>query len=231
MAELEATASALGRLDPIVGGACVIARSLELSDLMDELAKERPLFHSEADFQLAFGLAAHDMAPDVNVRLEVRQTKGEYLDLLCIRGSARTAIEFKYFTRSFTYDDPRTREEFRLKSHAADDLARLHFVTDIQRLERCRDTTPGTNGLAIMLTNHAGLWSEPRGKRPTRDRNFRIHEGRSIGGELRWGNGDCPKNDRYLAGDYQLSWRDYGEGLNQNPGGEFRWLCVEVTGR
>jgi hypothetical protein len=31
----------------------------------------------------------------------------------------------KYFTRSFTYDEPRTGGEFRLKSHAVDDLARL----------------------------------------------------------------------------------------------------------
>jgi hypothetical protein len=31
----------------------------------------------------------------------------------------------KYFTRSSTYDEPRTGGEFRLKSHAADDLARL----------------------------------------------------------------------------------------------------------
>lgn len=206
----------------------LIAGTLELSDLMAELVKERPIFHSEADLQLAFGVAIRDMDPGVNVRLEVRQTTGEHLDLLCFRGSAKTAIELKYFTRSFTYDDPRTGEEYRLKSHAADDLARLHFVTDIKRLERFRDATPGTNGLAVMLTNHPGLWREPRGKRPTRDRNFRIHDGRVIGGELGWGNSDYPKNDRKLAGDYHLFWRNNGEDLSQGPGGKFRWLCVEV---
>lgn len=209
----------------------VIAGAVDVSDLMNELVHSRPLFHSEADFQLAFGMHLHDMAPDLNVRLEVRQSTGEYLDLLCLRGAARTAIEFKYFTRSFAYDDPRTQEEFRLKSHAADDLARLYFVTDIQRLERFRDATPGTNGLAIILTNHAGLWRTPRSGLPSRDRAFRLHDGRSVGGEFRWGEGDYPKNDRNLAGEYHLSWRDYGPALSQEPGSKFRWLCVEVASR
>jgi hypothetical protein len=66
---------------------------------MDHLRQMRPIFHSEADFQLAFGVALHDLAPDLNIRLEVRQQTAEYLDLLCFGPSGRTAIEFKYVTQ------------------------------------------------------------------------------------------------------------------------------------
>ncbi|WP_246561714.1 hypothetical protein [Streptomyces roseirectus] len=162
-------------------------------------------------------------------RLEVPQRdagRTRYLDLLCI-GEARTAIEFKYFTRRWTGTVGVPPEEYALKNHAATDLARLHFVRDVARLERfCRGT--GQDGLAVMVTNAASLWTPPApGHEETRDRDFRIHQGRRLSGTLLWAGGTYERNTCVLRGTYDLDWRPYSQ--LGGPGGEFRYLAVPVT--
>ncbi|WP_199737125.1 MULTISPECIES: hypothetical protein [Micromonospora] len=159
----------------------------------------------------------------------MRQEQNEYLDLLCDGPRGRTAIEFKYFTARWDGVDPGTGEEFRLRSHAAADLARRNFVFDIARLERfCRSGPARTNGFAVLLTNDRGLWNPPLGDRPTRDREFRVHEGRRLTGTLRWGTDGRHflPNQRDLTGDYLLGWQDFTQLPGRN--GQFRWLAVPV---
>jgi hypothetical protein len=147
--------------------------------------------------------------------------------LLCFGPKGRTAVEFKYKTASWEGTDPGTGEMFRLRTQGAQDVARRDFVFDIERLERfCRAAPDKTSGFAVMLTNVVGLWTPPASARQTRDREFRIHEGRTLTGVLRWGGGDYPANERQLAGRYQLGWNDYSEISGRN--GMFRWLAVSV---
>lgn len=210
------------------GDVVTVAGSVELSAVMDELCRARWVFHSEADFQHAFAWAVHRLDGGINVRLEVRQAGGEHLDLLCFSSRGRTAIELKYFTAAWEGTDPGTGETFQLRAHAATDLARLHFVSDVERLERfCQRDSAGMTGLAVMLTNDRGLWSPPL-SRTTRDQRFRIHEGQTLSGTLQWGidpDFHAP-NERTLAGSYVLRWHDYRclDGRNS----EFRWLGVAV---
>lgn len=211
------------------GGATVAGR-VSLRDVIARLGKDRPVFHSEADLQHSFARALWELAPDVRSRLEVPQrTEGgraEYLDILCIGPSTRTAIEFKYFTRSWTGTVGDPAEAYAVKGHAAADLARLHFVRDMVRLERfCHRSDQ--NGLAIMLTNDASLWTPPGARRrPTRDRDFRIHQGRELAGVLRWAGGDYQANTSTLKGTYPLSWEPYSQ--LGGTGGELRYLAVAV---
>ncbi len=211
-------------------GSETIAGEASLSEVMTHLRQRRPVFHSEADLQHSFARALWELTPVVECRLEVPQRlsrKAEYLDLLCIGPSARTAIEFKYFTRTWTGAVGAPAEDYALKAHAATDLARLHFVRDISRLERfCRRTEQ--NGLALMLTNAASLWTPPSpGRRPTRDDEFRIHEGRVLAGRLLWAQGRHDRNTCRLRGTYSLGWERYSE--QGGPGGEFRYLAVFVS--
>ena len=206
-----------------------IAGALSVNTVMDELRAERRLFHSEADFQHAFAWTVRRLDESISVRLEVRQDQAEYLDLLCRGPHGGTAIEFKYFTARWEGVDPGNGEEFRLRGHAATDLARRNFIFDIARLERfCLSDSAPMNGLAILLTNDRGLWNPPPGHRPTRDQEFRLHDGRRITGVLRWGTEGSYflPSQRELAGDYLLHWRDYANLPGRN--GEFRWLGVEV---
>lgn len=95
-----------------------IAGDADVSAVMAELANERAVFDSEADFRHAFAWTLHRMRPSIKVRLEVRQRGGEQLDLLCFGPRGRTAIEFKYFTARWGVIDPATGEEFDLREQA-----------------------------------------------------------------------------------------------------------------
>ncbi|MGW6795031.1 hypothetical protein [Streptomyces chartreusis] len=214
---------------PTAGDRTVAGR-VPLDDVIRELGRRRPVFHSEADLQHSFARLLWELDPDVHSRLEVpqrHQDRTEYLDLLCFSDTARTAIEFKYFTRRWTGPAGTPPEDYALKGHAATDLARLHFVRDIARLERfCR--RPDQNGLAIMLTNDPALWSVPGpGRGQTRDREFRIHEGRELTGTLLWAEGTYEPNTCTLRGTYGLDWKPYSE--LAGSGGEFRYIAVPVS--
>lgn len=214
----------------LTDGSASIANRAALGDVVAELRGPRPVFHSEADLQHSFARVLWELAPDVDSRLEVPQRgagKAEYLDLLCLGPESRTAIEFKYFTRGWTGTVGIPVEDYVLKAHGAADLARLHFVRDIERLERfCRRSDQ--NGLALMLTNDASLWTPPDpGRRRTRDHDFRIHDGRELAGKLLWAEGAYEPNTCTLRGTYPLQWEAYSQ--QDGAGGEFRYLAVFVS--
>jgi len=48
----------------------------EIEETMAALARVRPLFHSEADFQHAFAWQLHSADPDARIRLETRPRPG-----------------------------------------------------------------------------------------------------------------------------------------------------------
>jgi hypothetical protein len=201
----------------------LIGDRLVLADVMTRLASERPVFHSEADFQFAFAQTVWSLDPGIQLRLEVparnQQTRRtEYIDLVCMADSV-TRIEFKYATRQWEGTDGITEERYLLRDHAAMDLARHGFIHDVYRLERLT-TDPGSNGLAIMLTNSPNLWDP--GTMTSRDAAFRIDEGRTLTGDLAWGTPESlyPQNDRTLRGRYTAHWHDFSE----LPGSQLRWL-------
>ncbi|GAA2591898.1 hypothetical protein GCM10010399_23020 [Dactylosporangium fulvum] len=206
----------------------MVAGTVDLPTIMTELQRVRPVFHSEADFQHAFAWAVHQLDPLVNVRLEVRQGSNEYLDVLCFGAHGTTAIELKYFTAAWEGSEPSTEEHFEIRGHAATDLARHGFVNDIARLERFCGRHGAMTGLAIMLTNDRSLWKAPSG-RQTRDGQFRIHEGGTLAGALRWGIEPdfFAPNERILAGSYTLRWNDYSNLPGRN--GEFQWLAASIA--
>lgn len=195
-------------------------------EVLARLAKRRPLFHSEADLQHAFARALWEMDDELDVRLEARQPgpRAEYLDLYVLGPTARTAVEFKYFTRGWAGTTGPEQELYDLRSHAATDLARLGYIRDIERLERF-GATSHHNGLAIMLTNESGLWLPPQRSR-TRDAQFRIHEGRTLSGSLVWGHGDYPANNHSLTGTYTCHWRHYAD--LPDGTGSLQYLLIET---
>ncbi|MFE7330763.1 hypothetical protein ACFU8W_38645 [Streptomyces sp. NPDC057565] len=209
----------------------LIAGQVPLHEIMARLACERPVFHSEADLRLAFVRALWTLAPEIAPRLEVGQHQTgpvELLDLLCLGPLGTTAVEFKYFTARWTGTVADHGEQFALRAHSSDDVARQRYVSDIERLERFCAPAHSRNGLALIVTNAATLWSPPLVRmQPTRDAEFRIHHGRSLSGTLLWGGGDYRANTRVLHGRYELHWRPYAQLKGRN--GELRYLVVEVT--
>ena len=202
-------------------------------DLLRGLSDRRTIFHSEADFQLAFAWYLHEMVPDSQVRLEFKVFKNEKMYLDIWLQTLGIAIELKYYTRELNVEQE--GEHFALLNQAAYPPRRYDFISDIQRLERMVHSFEPTNsGLAILLTNDPSYWKPPRqGWENAVDPTFRIHEGRVLKGEMAWSRkaSEGTKKGREkplkLKGSYHVNWRDYSI-LKEEKYGKFRYLVVKV---
>ncbi len=205
---------------------------MDLDGLMASLARYRPVFHSEADFQHALAWHWQERNPDAAVRLEYRLPfAGErgYADLWIRDGGHTTYIELKYWTRALSvrHGD----ELYTLANQAAQDISRYDFIKDLERVERAVTAGLANRGFVVALTNDQGYWSLPRPG--TVDAAFRLHEGRTLLGELAWaehaGVGTTATRQRVLnlVREYRCHWQPYSNlGV---PRGEFRYLNVDVV--
>ena len=201
---------------------------LNIHNLMADLAKHRPIFHSEADFQHALSWRIHETMPNCEIRLEwpYRSERNRHLDIwLPIQ---RIAIELKFATRKLECE--RSGEYFSLRDQSAQDVKRYDFLKDIQRLEQVVRDGKAESGFSVLLTNDHLYWKEPK-HRNTTDADFRLHDERIVAGgkSLRWSKHTSPKTQKgreklCLKESYRLHWKDYGMG--RNP--QFRYLAVSV---
>ena len=127
---------------------------IDVRDLLEGLASERPVFHSEAEFQHALAWRIHQTHPGAQIRPEYKPFPEErvYIDIW-VAGTERAAIELKYFTRRFNVDV--NGECFVLKDQSAQDIGRYDALKDVQRLERVVSAIPGCVGHAIVLASIA----------------------------------------------------------------------------
>lgn len=215
----------------------MIAGSINFEVLVGNLAKVRPVFHSEADLQQALAWQAHLLDPRVEVRLETRPDPlvREQLDLLLSRLDLgrSTAIEIKYWKKRWS--GTVNGEAFDLPNQGAHDIRRYDFVKDIARVERFVVTSPGWDGLVLLWTNDDLDWRAPTHFRATGADAFRVHEGATLTGERTWGPQAGPGTRRgrekplSLVGSYKLGWRDFSK-FSPAPGGQIRLLAVEIGG-
>lgn len=207
---------------------------MELVQIMEALASERSVFHSEADFQFALAGQIQRLMPEARVRLEFRpyETERKYLDMWVRLPHEDVALELKYVTRKLAVrveDEP-----YDLLNQSAQDIRRYDFLKDVMRLERLAEERPETKGYALFLTNDASFWK--RYDRTDRtDEAFRIHQGRSVTGTLTWSAhaGAGTKKGRevpvVLRHEYQLEWREYSR-PSPKANGQLRYCMVSVGG-
>lgn len=197
------------------------------------LAENRPLFHSEADFQHALAWQLHQDYPQCQVRLEVpfrANSAAEYLDLLVWTDTVRIAVELKYKTRKTEVEWK--GEQYRLAGHDAQDHGRHDFLKDVARIERFVLAGHADVGYAVLLTNDSSYWAAPRHDE-TNDAGFRLSHGRVVRGELTWGprSGKGTTAGReapiQLTASYTLSWADYCDGTDPGARG-FKYLVVRI---
>ena len=205
----------------------------DIARALDALARERPAFHSEADFQHALAWRLPEIDPGTEVRLE-RPTPWEgprgAVDIWLRGAGGAAAIELKYWTRGAELTV--IGERFQLKEQGAQPLGRYDFWKDVARIERLVGDGHADGGYVAAVTNDQSYWN--RGDAGTIDAAFRIHEGSEAHGTLAWSPraGDGTTKDREsplaLRGRYVTSWRDYSAPAPGRPGGEFRCLLVGV---
>ena len=204
----------------------------KIVELMDRLSHMRPIFHSEADFQLVLVQQIPNFVPDCKVIMEHRPFSQEQMRIDIWLPKQKVAIELKYSTQMLNHSEG--GEYFSLKNHSANDLRRYDFLKDIERLERVSLQNHVRGGFAIFLTNDPLYWERP--KRPNNnDAAFHLYEGRQLFGKLAWsesaGEGTTKTREApiQLEQHYELHWRKYGS-VGKQKYQEFRYLLVHVHG-
>ena len=205
-----------------------------LSGVMAALARKRPVFHSEADFQHALAWEIRSTISESEIRLEHRPRgvrERMYLDLWVRAGGQSCAIELKYKTRGLTVES--NGEVFDLLDQSAQDIGRYEILKDVARLERVVKADAADQAAMIFLTNDQNYWSTP--PRPdTIDAAFRLHEGRVIQGALSWAPRASPKTTEHheepimISAAYEARWDDYSTVAPRSPG-SFRYLMMPVA--
>lgn len=202
-----------------------------LEEVMPRLAAHRPIFHSEADFQLALAWEIQIALPVAQVRLEKRIANEPRieLDLLVVLDGHRMGLELKYPKRRL--DVEVEGERFALPT-GAPDIERYDVWRDVARLERLIAEGLIDEGCALVLTNSPGLWTPPTRVAIASYDAFRTHEGRQVSGTVDWGASAGPgtrtgrTDPLALVGSYLLSWRDFSE---VGGGVRFRYLPIIVS--
>lgn len=205
--------------------------TLDIVNVMESLSRERPIFHSEADFQHALAWRIREMLPECRPRLEFPfAPKRLKLDIWL--AGARIAIELKYRPRKLNQHF--LGEHFELRDQSAQDTGRYDFIRDIARLERATESPlSATAGFAVMLTNDPLYWKPAQGKDIPNDAAFRLEDGRMIEGEMAWSDDAAPGTTKgkeeplRLKGRYEANWRNYWD-FREGTHSEFRYLAVEV---
>ena len=211
-----------------------LAINLHIHAILTELAKKRPIFHSEADLQHELAWQIHLTYRDAKIRIERPFGDQSHLDLSVQTDSQTFAIELKYCTALL--DVEADGEQFQLKNQSANDIRRYTFLNDVQRLERLVESQTADQGFAVIITNDAGYWKDPvHNFEDTIDAAFRIHEGREVRGHRAWapkasqGTKKGHEEPINLQGSYTIQWHDYsnlGEGVKN---GQFRYCVVDVS--
>ncbi len=212
---------------------------LDIHSIMQELAKKRPIFHSEADFQFALAWHIRKTDPECEIRLEWKPYPDKNLHVDMWLPTCATVIELKYpvtASLNICHGDERLMPRIRRRSQA-----QHGFAKDIERIEQMGAKHGKVErGFAVLLTNHEGFWETPKSSswRDTDSANFRIHHGMELKGTRHWLSKRRPstkKSPIELQGSYEMFWRDYCdlETMDniQIHGGnkiKFRYLAVEV---
>ena len=205
---------------------------LDIHALMEGLAKKRPIFHSEADFQFALAWHIKELDPSSHIRLEIKpfpeKSKRMHLDIWV--PSEGTAIELKFLTRRIGF---KHGDEAYLLSNQQSTQGCYDFVKDIGRIERIvTGRIDAVRGFAVHLTNDSRYWCPTSPTWETNnDAQFRIHEGIVLTGTRSWRSGSSWKNREdsiELRGEYTMHWYDYSN-LGAQKNSHFRYLAVEVS--
>lgn len=204
-----------------------------LDGLLGELAQERPVFHSEADFQHSLAWLMQLAEPERRIRLEYRAPVDVpmHVDVLVIEPSGqRMALELKYWTRRLQVSVK--GEAFSLRHQSAHDTSRYDFIKDISRVERLIEDGLVDTGWVIAVTNDSAYW-RPATRDDTIDAAFRLDPARVLAGRLAWAAHAAPgtthgrDEPHELSGRYELSWKDYSR-VADGPAGQFRYLAVPI---
>jgi hypothetical protein len=212
-------------------GETTICAGVDLARILGQLSRVRPLFHSEADFQHALAWQLQLAHPDLRIRLErrpvaeVRQAADVWIT---DTAGDSLVLELKHLVRAV--DATVAGERFVLANQAAHDISRYDVVKDLTRVEAWVGRGLAVRGAVIVVSNDPGYWRVS--PRTTIDAAFRLHEGRTLHGELPWATNAGAGTTRgrtgplHVRGTYPVAWQTYSEPVGA---GELRTLILDTA--
>lgn len=229
-----------------------LLQTADVERILAELSRERPVFHSEGDFQFALAFKMQQKRPHLRLRLETPViSKGRpRVDILASCEGCVLFLELKYLPRSLHVQVQIAEGEHETYDlcDQAREWGRYDFLKDITRIEtwvaECTQHCPEAVGYAILLTNDQNYWNKLNDEN-AKDYAFQLHDNRTIaGGEvLTWGERATAsdvkgrKHPIVLRWGYRFQWRDYSELApplakplrgSRIDHGKFRYLLVRV---
>ena len=216
-----------------------IMKKIELINYLLEFSKHRAIFHSEADFQLEFGM--YLLKNGYEVRLEKGFKRiGIYPKVeLDMELNGIIAIELKYKTAELkvVVND----ESFELKQHGAANLGRFDGIDDARRVKSLVDSkeTKIQQGFTVFLTNDPDYW-ENNAQR-TMSKDFGLIENRNFnkGQSLDWNSKSLNVNSVstkrvspyapiVIGFSEVINWHEFSK-INNSKAGIFRFFVLDVN--
>ena len=199
---------------------------LDIPQVLARLAEQRPVFHSEADFQHSLAWQIRDENSSLRPRLEYpfEGTENKTCDIVLFRdGGIAMAIELKYFGENIKPEID--GEIFNLKKRDAVNENSYRAFSDVKRMEDFLEKNPSAMASVIILTNNHVYWHGPRNS-SVNYAPFALTDGRSVTGHLDWIK-RTPSNEKMhpicLHGSYTLRWVEYSRRF-----GQFRYLHIPI---
>lgn len=211
-----------------------------IAEWMNALARQRPVFHSEFDFQLALSLVMEKVGVE-RIRLERLIQLGEQarleVDIMAYLNGLPIALELKYPKERFVgrVKSDGHDEEYHLPTGGAFDIDARNIWKDVSRIETLIDAGEVAKGAVVVLSN-CPFWQGTLHKEGTQAFDFRLWEGREVSAHsvLRF-----PENLTWyrekehgpveLVHDYRCHWHPYSivEGGGKT---EFKYMVLEPGG-
>lgn len=202
---------------------------IDLPKLLSELAKKRPVFHSEADMQHELAMQIRKSYSRFSIRLEYPMDNNTATDIVILNDSKKImALELKYFCRQLEHDI--NGEKFKLIYQRAHTNRRYDVMKDIWRMEKFLEKHPATTAGVLVVTNDPAYWEGPS-KRDTIDVAFAIKKNRIVKGTLKWKSlktKDKRREEIKLHGEYRMNWQDYSK-IKDQKYGLFRFLYIPIV--
>lgn len=203
---------------------------MNIFNAMKTLSDERPIFHSEADFQFSLGWELKMLNNDLEIIMErpfqFNNKLGDdkdttkYTDIFIKDGLNKYGIELKYVTKELK------TEKYKLKNHMATNLRRYDFYKDISRLESLKINKEIDKGYVIFLTNVPSYQKSTSGMA----KEFNFADGCKISqGKYDWSGkkptGKSHRNEEIeIKQQYDCCWREYPE----NGSYGFKYILLEI---
>lgn len=203
----------------------------QLTTAINNLAKKRPAFYSEADFQFSLAWELKTLLPNANIYLErYEPTFNYYVDIWIEENGEFFPIELKYKTKEDNVVI--NGQSIILKNHSAIPLGSYDYLKDIHRIENLSQLPGFKRGFAVMLTNEPMYY----GTNTTASayNMFKICDGltKQANVTMNWGltNKQTPfqatkgREPFALKNTYQMQWNSYNNIYKY----EFKYIINEI---